>query len=206
MQPDDRQLDRLLAGGAPAGPELDALWSDLQLRMQAEGIKLGAPRAAWPWRRLGLLLAPALAAAGLMLWVVDLDPASERPALQARGPATESLSLETSCGAETSPCRVGAPIYLRLINGARAGDAVLVLETPDEAIPIRALRVKPGENPVLDVQLRPENADITGGLRLSMLFDPAPGEAPLEAPALAMARMQRSPTLERLRRRLVVRP
>lgn len=166
-----QDLDRLLAGGKPAGPELDSLWQRVQGRL-AEQEPAAAHSAGWVqrWRWLLALGTPAMAASALafFLWTGS----NPTPNLQARGPGDGAPAIESSCGSSDHLCSVGEPVFLRLVAGEQAGTAVLVLEGGRSPSVLGAVVLQPGQDPVLPIQLLPEPGDAEGGLALRLWFAP----------------------------------
>ncbi len=114
MTHDDDELDRLLARGRLGGPARD--------RILAGALARAAPRRRWP-RRI-LWLAPALAAAAvLLLWLRPRDGG-----FRVRGGGGPSLEVACSDG-RAGACPRGGTLVFR-VDGAREGGYLAAWATP----------------------------------------------------------------------------
>jgi hypothetical protein len=168
----DRELDRLLAGGRPAGAELDALWDRLAPNVVAK------PSWQTSWRRrLSFAAIPAALAATLVAVVVQRTATKSDDGLAMRGDDTAPASagaIEASCGANDHPCVVGEALVLRL-RGAQAGDVGYVILDGETGPAVIAgpIALQPGKAVDVPVVLRPEDKDVATGLQLRAVFLPS---------------------------------
>lgn len=173
QEPEDPELDRLLAHGRLSGPQLEHMWAALAPKV--------APARRWSWAWLSFATLPVMAAAAFLLWPRAVEP------LQPRG-THASLLLETSCGAPTSPCRVGQAVRLKV--AAPADGVVHVLmrsqggwEPVGTSIPVRA-----DQPHTLEQGLLLEAPDAPGGLDVAAWWTPVAQAPAAQPPADALVR------------------
>lgn len=184
MRPGDEELlpiERAL-GGRPSGPRLDEIWRRLEPEV--------APRRM-PWSFSGWrvwLAVPVAAAAALM--VVLLRPPQGNP-WTARGQT--AVVLDANCGpTKEAPCRVGQPVYLRILPANEKAVAyVLHVQGQTRELLAGPLAVSTQDPTALPVKLFPEPGDVSTGIRLEVLAV----RDPLDEADLRSLRSHASPEL-----------
>lgn len=182
--PPDVLLDRALAGGRPAGPELDRVWARVTGTRRAERRRVWLSRIA-----IGGVPA-AVVATALVFWV--------RPAeLASRGATVDAPVLEASCGSSGNACAVGAPMYLRLHGSDVAG--TVVVELAGEVV-FGPTLIDPRVTLVVPTAVIPENSDAGRGIALRLLFLPFHPSAGGQQPrARSIEEVRRAGTARELR-------
>lgn len=157
QSPDDDALDRCLARGGPAGPQLDRMWNRLAPSV------VPARKACWlkTWWKVLVPVVPV--AACLVLW---LQPSE----FVARGGDEVRVHLESSCG----PCAAGSPVFLRVT--ARDDGVVYVLAVePDRTWLMAGPMVAQADAPVpVPVAVVPEQAEKGNHIQLKAVWMAAP--------------------------------
>ena len=193
----DHELDRLLAGGRPAGPELDQVWDRIAPRVIARP----SWQEVWMRRAWAVLVPAAVATAALVAVVVQggessLAPARD-PGLTPRGQLrptepveveSSAAALEASCGAADHPCVVGEPIGLRMRGSAELDVGYIVLDTVDGPQLIAGPLILGDKAVDVLVLVRPEPGDVKTGVRLRAirLAEPLTPEAVLASPSTSL--------------------
>jgi|GEM_PF-1160453 len=164
MPTTDNEWDRLLAEGALSGPEADAMWDKVHARV--------VPRPSWVQRlaRVWFVLPVPLAAAAVLLFFIR----SPEDGFTPRG--VDVVGLEATCGAETSPCRTGQPLFLRMAQPAAATLYVAMKTAAGTSLVTGPVAVPAGVTP-LSVKLVPDTSDVTSGITLLWWTWPAALEA-----------------------------
>lgn len=185
-QPPDVELGRILARGSPGGPEVDGLWARVEQSLDAQ--EHPKQTLAWRWRLMwaSLAAAPALAVAVLMMVNAGAPPNG----LVARGAGEGGAYAETTCGAAQSPCAPGQQVYVKL--HAADHDVFAVVDLVDHQGEQRLygpVKMLAGTSLTLPVELVPEAADVSTGLKLHIHTVRA-GHPEQAAPAAAAIRTQ----------------
>lgn len=154
------QLDRLLAAGTPAGPELDRLWVSLEARRAAADSVAATARKPWGW---WWALSSLATAAAVLPWWFN----TSIPAWSSRGVAANlELRLEASCG-QTPACRVGETITLKVTRLSGTGPVAVFLEGNPRVPLVTGLELLPSVAVVVPATLAAELSDMEAGLTLT---------------------------------------
>lgn len=179
MSDEDQRAEDLLARGKPSGPRLDRIWQ----RVEKQVVKKPAP-LAW-WKVMGMVFTPLGAVTAV--WMLGVVPRPQVNGMQERGGAVVPPQLEASCGTPESPCRVGQPIYLRLLPRHVEGVVYVRMRSVDGTLlPVAGpLTVNPTSVVPLPSRLVPDAQDVRTGLDVEAVWRPQPDihvdAAPMDA-------------------------
>jgi len=180
---DDHDVERLLARGQPGGPRLDRIWDQVAPQVVA------APHKVPWWQRGWMMFIPLVPVAALVLFMVL--PSSD--GLTPRGISRVPPLLETTCGIAATPCKVGDPVYLRLVARRADGVVYVRLLATSGATPVAGpLPARGDEAVAVPARLVPDAADVARGLDVEATWLPAAVEEKELAAALTAAADNRS--------------
>jgi hypothetical protein len=189
MRQDER--DRLLAGGRPSGPELDALWSKVSAALPAEKPSLAARLFRW-----SAVLVPLAAATAAFIFMPGKTlPTQETFTARGTGETPTLPQLAPSCGSAATPCAVGKPVFLKVTDVPGAGMAYVALVADGKASWLVDGEPVNSVASALHVKVVPEPSDVAGGITLRLWLAREPLSPEARASLLAGTRLDPFSTL-----------